>query len=69
MTKTLVVIGPEGTEVTISKPPIGSVCVIVQAGATVRGTTYFQPALLNLSDTFAEYLAGEGAVKIATVVR
>lgn len=67
MTKTIQVIGPNG-KTTIQKPPAGCVCVIVRAGVTVRGTTYFQPALLNLSDEFAKHLASEGSVQIATVV-
>jgi len=68
MRKTLTVIGPNGTEMTILKPRTGTVCVIAKAGSTIRGTTFFQPALIDLSDNFARHLAAEGVVQIAAVV-
>ena len=38
--KTLTVIGPHGSEVTVLKPGLGQVIVIAQAGVTVRGMRF-----------------------------
>jgi hypothetical protein len=67
--KTLTVIGPHGSEVTVLKPGLGQVIVIAQAGATVRGMRFSHPTLLNVSDHYARFLAGKGEVTIATIVR
>ena len=48
--KTLTVIGPHGSEVTVLKPGLSQVIVIAQAGATVRGMRFYHPTLLNVSD-------------------
>jgi hypothetical protein len=47
--KTLTVIGPHGSEVTVLKPGLGKVIVIAQGGATVRGMRFYHPTLLNVS--------------------
>jgi hypothetical protein len=62
--QTLTVIGPHGSEVIVLKPVI----VIAQPGATVRGMRFYHPALLNVSDHYARFLAGKGEVTIATIV-
>jgi hypothetical protein len=69
--QTLTVIGPNGSEVTVLKPGLGKVKVIViaQVGATVRGMRFYHPTLLNVSDHYARFLAGKGEVTIATIVR
>ena len=36
---------------------------------TVRGMRFYHPALLNVSDHYARFLAGKGEVTIATIVR
>jgi hypothetical protein len=43
--KTLTVIGPHGSEVTVLKPGLGQIIVIAQAGATVRGMRFDHPTL------------------------
>ena len=67
--KTLTVIGPNGSEVTVLKPGLGQVIVIAQAGATVRGMRFDHPTLLNVSDHYARFLSGKGDVTIATIIR
>ena len=51
--QTLTVIGPHGSEVTVLKPGLGKVIVIAQAGATVRGTRFYHPTLINVSEHYA----------------
>ena len=43
--KTLTVIGPNDSEVTVLEPGLGEVIVIAQAGATVRGMRFYHPTL------------------------
>ena len=43
--KTLTVIGPHGSEVTVLKPGLGKVIVIAHSGATVRGMLFYHPTL------------------------
>ena len=43
--KTLTVIGPHGSEVTVLKPSLGKVIVIAHSGATVRGMRFYHPTL------------------------
>ena len=35
----------------------------------VRGTRFYHPTLINVSDHYARFLAGKGEVTIATIVR
>ena len=51
------------------KPGLGKVIVIAQAGATVRGTRFSHPTLINVSEHYARFLSGKGEVTIATIVR
>ena len=67
--QTLTVIGLHGNEVTVLKPGMGQVLIIAQAGATVRGTRFYHPTLINVSDHYARFLSGKGEVTIATIVR
>ena len=67
--KTLTVIGPHGSEVTVLKPCLGQIIVIAQAGATVSGMRFDHATLLNVSDHYARFLFGKGEVTIATIVR
>ena len=50
-------------------PCWGQVIVIAQAGATVRGTRFYHPTLINVSDHYARFLARKSEVTIATIVR
>jgi hypothetical protein len=58
----------EGYTVMIDVPE-GCVPVIAIAGATIRGTTYYQDALLTVSDNFAEHLIEQGKARLAEEVK
>ncbi len=57
----------EGYIVLIDMPD-GCVPLIARAGATIRGTTYLQEALITVSDTFAEHLIEQGDARRAEEV-
>lgn len=67
-TKYITVEGPNGN-VTIRRPDVHVKAIIVRAGKTVRGTTYFHATLLTISDAFADHLVAAGDADLARIIR
>lgn len=66
--KTIVVEGPHG-QVRIQRPDAHVKPIIVRAGKTVRGTTYFHASLMLISSEFADHLVASGDADLARIIR
>lgn len=66
--KYITVEGPHGN-VRIERPDCFVKPIIVRAGKTVRGTTYFHATLMLIADTFADSIVAAGDADHARIIR